>query len=244
MNTPERLIIALHDVAPATWESCRRITDELEKTGACPYALFVVPCFHGAEPLTTNGEFVAWLAEKERSGNEIVLHGYSHLVGRRRARGLDRVRGALLSNREDEFLHFDREAFGARIRAGRRILNAAGFQPAGFVAPAWLMPRFGVDAVRECGFAYTETLTRLFLLRRGISRWSPCVVFSSRTRRRLATSVVWNGLLTALFARAELLRVAIHPGDVPAALPAILGHIARQRNHRRCCGYGAIAGVA
>lgn len=243
MKGSRRLIVSLHDVAPATWDACRLISGRLEAAGVSPYALFVVPCFHGGEPVSAGSEFTAWLEEKEKQGNEIVLHGYAHRAGDRPARGWDRVRGALLSNREDEFLHLDRETFCSALRLGRSILNAAGFDPAGFVAPAWLMPRFGLDAVRECGFGYTETLTRLFLLERGVWRWSPCVVFSSRTRWRLAVSLLWNRMLAALCGKAELMRVAIHPADLPAAMPAILQHIARQRTHRECCTYRAAAGI-
>ena len=238
MKGSKRLVISLHDVAPATWEACRRITNRLEDIGAVPYSLFVVPRFHNDEPIDGNADFLAWLSEQEGKGNEVLLHGYTHLVDEVSARGLQRVRGMLLSNGEEEFLHLDRAAFLARIQRGREMMTAAGFSPAGFVAPAWLMPHFGIEAVAECGFAYTETLSRMFWLRTGKTQPSPCVVFSPRTRLRLACSVLWNRLLTAVCGRARAMRVALHPADeVPAAMRELLRHIERQSVRRRCCTY-------
>jgi len=242
VNEERRLLISLHDVAPPTWEACRRVAERLDQLGAAPYSLFVVPWFHRGDSIAARPGFIEWLRRQQERGHEILLHGYTHIVEQRSARGLNAIRAALLSDGEEEFYHLDRDSFSARVCLGRDNLAQAGFRPRGFVAPAWLMPAFGIETVLQCGFGYTETLTRVHFSGETGSLRSPCLVFSPRTRLRLACSIAWNRALATLARRAAAMRVAIHPADeaVPRAWTEIERHVVRQVAARTCCTYAQL----
>src|SRR6476646_8179313 len=77
------LIVSLHDVAPKTWETSRRVIEELQHNGIRACSLLVVPDYHRQGSSMNDRSFVEWLRELEEGGNEIVLHGYFHQRPRR-----------------------------------------------------------------------------------------------------------------------------------------------------------------
>src|SRR5215212_2304362 len=74
----QSLIVSLHDVAPATWNACRDIIEQLQRHGIRSCSLLVVPDYHHSGPTMENRSFVLWLQELEACGHEVVIHGYYH----------------------------------------------------------------------------------------------------------------------------------------------------------------------
>lgn len=230
-----KFIVSLHDASPASFEECRPLGTALRELGVARYALFVIPDFHGRHPLNDAPGFVRWLKTEETLGAEIVLHGWQHRIS---GAGAASLRSWFFRNfytaRECEFEGLDRATFSEKVEAGLRELRRAGFQPKGFVAPAWIMPRAAPEWLGNAGLLYTETLTAIHIIspRRVIA--SPCLVYSSRSAWRLATSHLWNGLLHAVSRRTPVLRIALHPADLrrDTARRALLRHIERALEHR------------
>ena len=241
---PQReLIVSMHDASPASFEECRLVAAALRGRGIARYALFVIPDFHGRHPLDHAPDFVRWLKTEEALGAEIVLHGWQHRVA---DAGATSPRSWFFRNlytaRECEFEGLDRVTFSEKVEAGLRILRHAGFQPKGFVAPAWIMPRSAPEWLGNAGLLYTETLTSVHVIspRRIIA--SPCLVYSSRSILRLATSHLWNGLLHASARQAPLLRIGLHPADArcDSARHALLRHVERALEHRAPITYSSL----
>jgi len=234
-DEPRRLIVSIHDVSPASFDECRRAAAALRERGVARFALFVVPDFHGRHPLHDATDLVSWLQGEQSLGAEIVLHGLRHRVETPAARSAGSwfLRN-LYTARECEFEGLDRAAFAEKIEAGLHALRQAGFHPKGFVAPAWIMPRSAPDWLGNAGFAYTETLTEIELISPRRTIRSPCLVYSSRSALRLATSHLWNNLLHAASTRAPVLRLALHPADLRSgsARAALLRHLERALEDR------------
>lgn len=223
---PRGVVLAIHDVAPATLDACRRLAAWLDAGGLGPLCLLVVPAFHGDRPIDPASEAARWLRARTARGDEVVLHGYRHLADRRPARLADRLRARLLTAGEGEFLALPAAEAARRLAAGLAALEAAGLgRPQGFVAPAWLLGDEARQAAAALGFAYTTTRTALHDLAGGRSYRAPALGLSSRSRaRRVASRLVVPWLWRAA-RRAPLVRFALHPVDLRA--PAALGRLER-----------------
>ena len=114
------LVIALHDVAPATAGESAHWRDLVAERTPGPVSLLVVPRYHGG-PGWRAGPGVRWLRERDAAGDEPVLHGYAHLD---RA-GHD---GAELRGRPPRDI-------GARVREGRASSPRRVSTPAGSSRP-------------------------------------------------------------------------------------------------------------
>ena len=239
-DEPRRLIVSIHDASPASFDECRRAAAALRERGVSRFALFVVPDFHGRHPLNDAPDFVSWLRSEQGLGAEIVLHGLRHRVEAPGARSAGSwfLRN-LYTARECEFEGLDRDEFSTRVEAGLRALRQTGFHPKGFVAPAWIMPRSAPDWLGSAGLAYTETLTEIELLSPRRTIRSPCLVYSSRSALRIATSHLWNNLLHAAARRAPVLRLALHPADLRSSPSrgALLRHVERALEDRAPIAY-------
>jgi hypothetical protein len=227
-------------VAPATLPRVRIIAEALTRAGAGPYALFVVPRFHGQTPIEADADFLDWLRDEQGRGHEVVLHGLEHRNRRPRRGWQGWFFQSLYTNAEGECYGLSEPAFESLLDAGLEAFRGAGLEPPrGFVAPAWLMPAFAPAVLARHGFGFSETLTRVLLVRRGVSLPSPCHVFSSRSRLRTVTSVLWCRLTRPRRSRAPWLRVAFHPVDAdrPAALRELLACCTRELGRRRVSTY-------
>lgn len=230
-----RVLVALHDVTPAHAAAVRVLWDVCRAHGTTP-ALCVVPDWHGRWPLEADRAFVAWLHARAADGAEVLLHGLRHdEVGLPRGRGLRgwrvHARAAGRTAREGEFLTLGRAAARARLAAGCARLRTLGFDPVGFVPPAWLMRPACVDAVADVGLAYTEDARAVYLVRPArpllgpATRALPAPAWRWSTRTPLRA---WAGVGVAAARwwahpeRRVLLRVALHPGDA--------GHAATRRS--------------
>jgi predicted deacetylase len=218
--------VSIHDVSPA-WEREVGVALEMVHAAGARPALLVVPDFHGRAPLLQHPAFVERLRRLEREGHEIYLHGYYHharspadpaaprrnVVGRMRHAFAQRV----VSAGEAEFSDISPEEATERLDAGERVLEQAGLEVKGFVAPAWSMPRWVLTMLGERGYGFTEDHLNIHDPTRGRSRKSVVLNYASRTPARLFSSVAWCRIARA--ARRLLpVRIAIHPADMRYAL--------------------------
>ena len=209
------LLVSVHDVAPATQSVVDNILGHLARAGVRTCSLLVVPDYHRRGASMKDRQFVSWLRGLEAQGYETVIHGYFHERPRHRRETLrDRVVTQIYTQGEGEFydLRYD-EAF-RRIKLARDEFRAAGLNPRGFVAPAWLLSADAEQAARDAEMEYTTRLRTVRDLRSGAVFRSRSLVYSVQTQWRRTSSLVWNGMLARLLRSSALLRIGIHPTDL------------------------------
>ena len=221
---PRTLCVVLHDVAPATQAACERLLDVLDRIAAgIPVTLLAVPRYHG-QP--RDAGFEAWLQARAQRGDEVALHGWTHLDERPPRGFLDHLRRRHYTRGEGEFSDLPLADARTRIKAGLRWLRRLGLEPAGFVAPAWLLGADAWHAVCEQPFAYTCTLQKIYPLTSadGGKPRTPidaqAQVYSNSAGWRRGLSVLWNGSLARWQRKQPVVRLELHPGDVDHPLLA------------------------
>src|SRR5687768_15049263 len=80
------LCVSIHDVAPATWDECARLAQAMREVAELPLTWLVVPQYHraGGDPARMESGLGSALAR----GDELALHGYTHLDTAPRGPGL------------------------------------------------------------------------------------------------------------------------------------------------------------
>jgi hypothetical protein len=226
------LCVAIHDVAPQTWDACLVLEQVVREVADLPLTWLVVPRYHAG----LDGES-GWTPDHMRAldrrtlrGDELVLHGYTHsdeapLTGPLR----ERLLRAGYTRREGEFSALGREEAQLRIRLGLEWMASQGWQSAGFVPPAWLMGADAWAALQEFRLAYVTTYRYLHDLNSGHSWHSPALVYSARNAAGRILSEPFTQLLARRLAHEPLVRVALHPAD--ARHPALLRHTQRLLRH-------------
>jgi predicted deacetylase len=231
MRRPDRaggtalVAIELHDVAPATWPACARILRLLDEVGARNVSLLVVPRFHGGRGIGEDPGFVRALHARLARGDELVLHGYSHVDAApppRTLRGF--VERRLLTRAEGEFAALGEDEALRRLDAGVAAFAALDWPLHGFVPPAWLLGDGARRALMRCAhpFAYVGVRNGVFRL----PAWSyvPCANAwyspDAAWRRALSRLAIRRALARAR--TLPLLRLSIHPQD--ARVPQVLEH--------------------
>ncbi len=212
----KQLLLSIHDVSPRHTERLGRIDALLDRLGlANRYSYLVVPDFWGAAPLAQDPDFQAWLAAKEAQGVEMILHGFHHRDTSQHS-GLQQFKARHLTASEGEFLGLTAGEANALMQRGRDIL--AGFlrQPVqGFIAPAWLYGDGARTALVDQGFAFAEDHWQVWAPNRGNAQLlrGPVISYASRSRARMASSLVWSRLAAVLLYGQQTVRLAIHPHD-------------------------------
>lgn len=205
--------ISIHDVAPDTWSRCRPLLRLAARVGA-PCTLLVVPRYHFGTPVDADAAFAAALHERLAAGDEVALHGCTHVDESAAPAGLrDWTRRRVLTAGEGEFAALGPEAARTRLREGLARLHRIGIRPRAFVPPAWLLDERARSALQAEGFEYTSTRDWLIPLHGGAPRFAPSLVWSSRTCWRRALSVAWNRARLHRQRQRPLLRVALHPAE-------------------------------
>ena len=74
---PQMLCVSIHDVAPATWTDCLRLVEAVRAVADVPLTWLVVPHYHFRPEQSLAME--ACLNVALERGDELALHGYSHL---------------------------------------------------------------------------------------------------------------------------------------------------------------------
>lgn len=214
-DTRRLLCISLHDVAPATLDDCANTLAFLDDLGLGPVALLVVPDYHGTGRADRDSRFASFIESRIRRGDEIVLHGYRHVDTAPCPRGLrEWLVRRVYTDSEGEFSRLDFETARTRILRGLVVLRSAGWQPTGFVAPAWLMSPSALCALEETPLQYLATRDAVFVVRSGERIAAPSLVVSTRSAWRRAVSPVWNQFLLERHSTSRIIRAALHPADL------------------------------
>jgi predicted deacetylase len=209
------LCVSLHDVAPATLPACREVLALLDRLRIGPVALLVVPDYHGLGRADRDERFCDFLRARARRGDEIVLHGYFHRDPDALTHGFrDWLERRVYTDFEGEFARLDANVARARLLRGLAVLRSAGWQPSGFVAPAWLMSPGTCDALEGMPLRYYATRDNLWMLAGERRLHAPSLVVSTRNAWRRALSVPWNCAALARHLDAPVLRAALHPADL------------------------------
>ena len=234
------LVVSLHDVSPRTRGECAQILPELAALGVEKCSLLVIPDHHRRGHFLADAECRAWLRAQADAGHELVMHGYHHQRARRAGESV----GAKLTTRiytadEGEFFDLDRAAARALVEKARADFRQLGVEPAGFIAPAWLLSAEAEAALRELGCEYTTRLGSVVALQSGRVFKSQSLVWSVRSAWRRQMSRAWNALLFRRLAANPLLRISIHPVDLrhPQIWRQIRGLVTRALADRESLTY-------
>ena len=236
-----RLCVSIHDVAPATWGPCRVLLDAAAAVADLPLTLLVVPAYHGAS--ATVPEFDHQLELRLARGDELALHGYTHLDAGPPARGWrEKFARQVYTSGEGEFAALGLNEAARRLALGMQWFARRGWTPRGFVAPAWLLGAGGWQALRQSSLLYTTTWGAFHLLRSRQAVHAPSLVYSSRNawgRALSRTAAGWAGLLQH---DAPLVRLSLHPRDALDRatllhIQKLLERLLRQRQPMTKAGY-------
>lgn len=216
------LVVSLHDVSPKTWELCRRILAAID----VPVSLLVIPDHHHRGHFAEDPAFCSWLRERVAGGDEVVIHGYTH---QRPARPGESICERLITRGytagEGEFFDVSYDVARRLVSRAQRDFRSVGFDPSGFIAPAWLLSDEGERAIRDLGIRYTTRLRTVTDLRENREWKVRSLCWSVRAGWRRAMSMIWNAFLFHRVEDATLMRIAIHPVDIEH--PAIWRQVAR-----------------
>ena len=219
------LCVSIHDVAPHTWPLCKRLLQAIHAVAPIPTTFLVVPAYHHL-PVANPGLYDRDLELRLAKGDELALHGYTHLDEAPPATAWrQRFRREIVTLREGEFAALDANQARRRLALGLEWFARRGWPVCGFVAPAWLMGAGGVQALTEFPFQYTTSFSAFHLLRHGIAVAAPSLVYTARNPAGRWFSQHWTSLRAQLQSEAPLVRLALHPND--ANFPALLYHCQR-----------------
>jgi predicted deacetylase len=159
------LCVSIHDVAPATWADCLRLVEAVRAVADIPLTWLVVPHYHFRPEQSPAME--ACLNVALERGDELALHGYSHLDTEAGGGGLrTRFLRNVYTRREGEFAALTEAEARRRLELGLDWFAARGWTPTGFVPPAWLLGEGAWRALRDAPFAYTTTFSHFHCLPR------------------------------------------------------------------------------
>lgn len=212
------LNVVIHDVAPATWARCERVMTAVREVADVPLTLLAVPDYHH---LGGGLQFERALQARRQRGDEIALHGYSHLDEKPCSGLRERALRQFYTRGEGEFSALTEAEARYRIEAGKDWFRRNHWPLHGFVAPAWLLSPDAWHVVRNSGFAYTSTLREIILLptddtgRPSALKTQP-IVYSTGSWWRRKLSLPWNAALAHRLTSDSgpaIARVELHPWD-------------------------------
>ncbi len=231
------LVVAIHDVAPASIDDVRWLLARLDELGVRTRVLKAIPAPDGVE-LDPGSALAELLRAEQAAGSEVVAHGYTHqTAGPLRGSLLDINRARLFAPDDAEFLSVDRDEAARRLVRARETLERAGLRIAGFCAPGWLAPAGLDELAGPAGYAYLIGLLRLADLARRRTRTVPAFGYMGAdwVQERLVgiggdTSV---SLHRWLGDQVPHLRAFLHPQGAPGSADAArtLARIARLAEH-------------
>ena len=139
----QSLVVSLHDVAPATWNACKNILAELQRSGVHACSLLVVPGLSSPRVHLENRAFVSWL-QGIGIGGARNRHPRIFSSATRRAGKLVRQTDSsprFIPRMKASFSISTTTKRGELITGAREEFEQAGLKPHGFMAPAWLLGR-------------------------------------------------------------------------------------------------------
>jgi predicted deacetylase len=210
--SPKLLLTSIHDVSPRFEGQVDRLLAMLQPYVGGRIAMLVVPNHWGDAPIVPGSPFAARLRGWADAGVEMFLHGFYHRDQARHQDAASRLRARFLTAGEGEFLGLGRAEATARIADGRSLLEDLIGRPiAGFVAPAWLYGEGALQALSDCAIPIAEDHMRVWSPARGDLARGPVITWASRTRLRLASSLLAAAALRHL--PLDVLRIGVHPPD-------------------------------
>jgi predicted deacetylase len=241
MAGSEKLLLSsIHDVGPRFEREVDELVAIIERaTGSVRFAMLVVPDHWDSAPIAQDSAFQRRLRAWSDSGIEMFLHGWRH-----RDDHPTGFKARHLTAGEGEFLHLHRAEAERRMVEGRKLIeDVIGRPVAGFVAPAWLYGPGAHGALRALRFPLAEDHFRVWrptddtILARG-----PVISWASRSRARIASSLLFASLARTVLQPQRVVRVALHPGDtgVPALLKSIDRTLGRFARTHRPAGYAEL----
>lgn len=221
------LCVSLHDVAPATWPQCAQLLAAIRAVAPIPVTLLVVPAYH-RQPVSAvdAAAFDRLLEARLAAGDELALHGYTHLdEGPPAAGWRQNFLRRIYTTSEGEFSAIDAAEASRRIAQGLDWFAQRQWPVKGFVAPAWLLGPGAWQALRQFPFDYTTTLRYFYTLPQRQALLAPSLVYAARNRSGRWLSSRRNALLAQALAQRPLVRLGLHPKD--AAYPPLIRHFQR-----------------
>ncbi|MDB5050129.1 MAG: hypothetical protein JWO30_3200 [Fibrobacteres bacterium] len=213
-----KLVISLHDATPFHLDRLRKAEAVFLELGISKITYLLVPEYHGGYPSAGHPGFPGFCREARPFAVDWHLHGYHHLEsppqGEAAGGGLDGLKRRFMTAGEGEFLALDPQAQRRKLEDGRdSFRRCLGTDPLGFVAPAWLFNAALPPLLREMGFRYTEDHRRMYRVDTGARLESPVITWATRTFLRKYGSLIVCPALARIWAKAPVLRVAMHPFD-------------------------------
>jgi predicted deacetylase len=201
------LAVALHDVAPATYERCALIREWLDDLGVDRVTLLVIPAPELHPFFARSPALAAWLLDCRDRGDAIAQHGLQH----RRTQRSNRFARPLRGRAATEFPGLSPEATAACVDAGRRVLELAGVPPRGFVAPGYAYTPALRDQLAD-RFDWWATLLGIrHTPVRATPALSPVLCLGTASALKRAASPALLRLGSAV--SGPLLRLDLHPAD-------------------------------
>jgi uncharacterized protein len=244
-----RLLVSIHDVSPRFEREVDLLAERLAgHIGAAKFAMLVIPDHWRGAPIAGNAAFARRLRDWADQGIEMFLHGWSHKDETPAVQGMAALKGKHMTAGEGEFLNLPQAEALARMREGRALVeDTIGRPVAGFIAPAWLYGAGAHAAMRELGFALAEDHVQVWRPVSGeVLAKGPVITWASRSKARIASSLLAAALGRAALPFTRTIRVAVHPGDtgVPALLESIDRTLARFARSHTPSRYAALGGAA
>ena len=219
------LLASIHDVGPRF----EREVDQLAQLlggilGGPKFAMLVVPDHWGEAPLAQAPEFQRRLRDWADQGVEMFVHGWYHRDLAEHA-GAAAFKAKHMTAGEGEFLGLSQALAAQRMADGRKLIeDAIGRPVAGFIAPAWLYGDGARAALADSQFALAEDHLRVWQPASGkVVAKGPVITWASRSRPRQSSSRFFAGLARHALHPQQVVRAAVHPGDV--TVPALLDSI-------------------
>jgi predicted deacetylase len=240
------MLVSIHDVMPGHVKRIERAERLLVAAKIDRVTYLLVPNFHGVAPIERHASFRAWCQAPRPFGVDWVLHGYFHdaavagLTATRNATLRERIAARLLTAGEGEFQTLTASGTYDRLVNGCRAFQSCiGWQPGGFVAPAWLFNEDLFAALKRCGIRFTESHTTIWDLHAGSAVPCPVITWSSRSATRRAVSRMVSRFLVDRWRTSPAVRVALHPADfdAPGTTAAIAHVLHTLRQGHECGGY-------
>lgn len=223
-----RLLVSIHDVGPRFEREVEMLRDQLQfYVPLSRVAMLVVPDHWGEAPLVAGSRFARRLREWAATGAEVFAHGWFHRDTSAHAGRAARLKARHMTAGEGEFLGLDLGDSRKRMRDGKALIeDVIGRPVAGFIAPAWLYGDGARQALAESDFALAEDHWRVWqpATDRTLCK-GPVITWASRSRARIASSLLAARVLPPVLRAAPVVRVAVHPGDT--RVPALMASIAR-----------------
>ena len=221
------LLASIHDVGPRFEREVDQLAQLLSGIlGGPKFAMLVVPDHWGEAPLASAPLFQRRLRDWADQGVEMFVHGWYHRDLAEHS-GAAAFKAKHMTAGEGEFLGLSREVAACRMADGRKLIeDAIGRPVAGFIAPAWLYGDGTRAALAASDFALAEDHLRVWQPASGqVLAKGPVITWASRSHPRQLSSRFFAGLARHALHPQQVVRVAVHPGDV--TVPALLDSISK-----------------